>query len=479
MQTVNGFGDMVQQYIGQNILYIFAIFAWFLLLSQWKKQERRVALMAALLLLAAVFNPWSYQLLVSFTKQRNTYYRFFWLIPCEGLAAFFIYESLQKIRNLKHRLLLVSGICIGLLCISTSKENWKLPENSYQLSFDILEVAEQLKDLRTESGQDQITIIADTNISNVIRQYDGNICLPLANYQFGGMDGTEGEVPAVMVMLMNNQEHLDAAMVKETLASNEVDYLVISINNDISLSYMQRLHWQIAVTTSAYHILQYQEPVFHTEPLTAAGLETEEVEVVIPGLTEEYHFLFLADLHIITENNEISPSELENIQSRLLWSSVSDGTTAAEYWGMLPDILDSCSADAVLFGGDMIDFCSSSNVACLKQGLDRIITPYLYVRADHDLKPYWCQGITEEQCQSLHNEIDTNPQVWCMKLPELCVAGINNSTEQISENALQQMKEIFSKGKPVILLTHVPFQSLVDDSLQEASKEVWQDRALV
>ena len=64
MQTVNGFGDMVQQYIGQNILYIFAIFAWFLLLSQWKKQERRVALMAALLLLAAVFNPWSYQLLV-------------------------------------------------------------------------------------------------------------------------------------------------------------------------------------------------------------------------------------------------------------------------------------------------------------------------------------------------------------------------------------------------------------------------------
>ena len=66
-----------------------------------------------------------------------------------------------------------------------------------------------------------------------------------------------------------------------------------------------------------------------------------------------------------------------------------------------------------------------------------------------------------------------------MELPELCVAGLSNSTDQITESGLQQMKEILSKGKPVILLTHVPYKSLIDDSLQKASKKVWQERALV
>ena len=283
----------------------------------------------------------------------------------------------------------------------------------------------------------------------------------------------------IMSMLEYNRDDIPPQAVNDHLLDCQVDYLVININNNISLSYMQRLHWQIVATTTSYHILQYQDPVFSTAPLSAAGLKTEEVEVVIPGLTEEYHFLFLADLHIITENDEISPVELENIQSRLLWSSVSAEATAAGYWDMLPDILDSCNADAVLLGGDMLDFCSTSNIACLKQGLDRLVTPYMYVRADHDIYPFWCEGIMEDQCQTLHNEIDGNQECWYMELPEFCVAGLSNSTDQITESGLQQMKEILSKGKPVILLTHVPYKSLIDDSLQKASKKVWQERALV
>ncbi len=41
------------------------------------------------------------------------------------------------------------------------------------------------------------------------------------------------------------------------------------------------------------------------------------------------------------------------------------------------------------------------------------------------------------------------------------------------------MKEIFAMGKPILLLAHVPFDSKLDSSLQAASKEVWQDRALI
>ena len=483
MQNTTEFILVLQQFFSKNIIYALAGLGGLLYIRDLSQKERRTAILAILAFSLLIFNPIVFECIVLKFNFTAEYYRFFWIMPYHIAIAYLIWSAIQQVKNANIRFIYVCVTVMGIVLLNVQTNDLKLPDNSYQIPDETLEVAETLKQLASEENE-VITVLADNTINNTIRQYDSHIRLPFNKYTFGGVtpETNTETIEGFTSMLMYNQDNLSANSIRKIIDERHIDYLVISINNGISLSYMEHLHWQIVATTSAYHILQYQEPVFCAEPLTAAGLETEEVEVVIPGLTEEYHFLFLADLHIITENDEISPSELENIQSRLLWSSVSDGATAAEYWGMLPDILDSCSADAVLFGGDMIDFCSSSNVACLKQGLDRIITPYLYVRADHDLKPYWCQGITEEQCQSLHSDIgetDNNPEVWCMELPELCVAGINNSTEQISENALQQMKEIFSKGKPVILLTHVPFQSLIDDSLQEASKEVWQDRALV
>ena len=178
MQVVNGFWDMLHQYMGGNILYLFAALAWILFLYQLKKQERRVALLAALLLFAAVFNPLSYRILITVTGQVKTYYRFLWIIPWETAIAYLLYEGMQRMDNLRHRLLLVCGICLGLLCMNTSREQWRLPENSYQLSYDILEVAEHLKSLRTEAGRDRITILADTNICHAIREYDASIIFP-------------------------------------------------------------------------------------------------------------------------------------------------------------------------------------------------------------------------------------------------------------------------------------------------------------
>lgn len=218
---------------------------------------------------------------------------------------------------------------------------------------------------------------------------------------------------------------------------------------------------------------------FTSGPLTDHGMNLEEISVIIPGLTEEYHFLFLADLHIIVENEDVAMEELETVRGRLGWSSVAEGVTAAEYWDSLPEILDSCHADAVLLGGDILDYCSKTNIACLQQGLERLKTPYMYVRADHDSNPYYCEGVTAEDCAAMHEAIDGNQEVWCMELPELCIAGLSNNTSPISEAGLERMKEIFAMGKPILLLAHVPFDSKLDSSLQAASKEVWQDRALI
>lgn len=213
-----------------------------------------------------------------------------------------------------------------------------------------------------------------------------------------------------------------------------------------------------------------------TEPLENI---TEDVYIYIPGLEKEYTFLWMSDLHIITENDEIAADNLETVTSRReLFKNAADMYTD-DYWLQLSSGLDAWGVDAFLFGGDMIDHAANENIACLKQGLDGLDTAYLYVRADHDSIPFYCMVQDMDAVTALHTEIDGYEEVSLIEFDDLCIVGINDSTEQLSEAGLERFKDIYAKGKPIILVTHVPLNSLCDTSLEEYSKEVWDDRALV
>ncbi|MCH5342389.1 MAG: metallophosphoesterase [Acetatifactor sp.] len=209
------------------------------------------------------------------------------------------------------------------------------------------------------------------------------------------------------------------------------------------------------------------------------GISTEEINIHISGLEREYTFLWLSDMHIITENDEIAVEDLETVEGRRESFKNAAGMYSDEFWSRLSKILDDWGADALFFGGDMIDYAANANIACLKEGIDNLDTPYLYVRADHDYFPYYCAVKDEEAIARLHAKIDGYEEISLIEFEDLCLVGINDSTRQISATALQKMKDICAKGKPVILITHVPLNSLYDTSLEEGSKTVWGDKALV
>ena len=209
------------------------------------------------------------------------------------------------------------------------------------------------------------------------------------------------------------------------------------------------------------------------------GISTEEIKIDITGLEKEYTFLWLSDLHIITENDEIAAEDLETVAGRRESFKNAVGMCSDEFWLQLSEALDVWGADALFFGGDMIDHAANANIACLKEGLDKLETPYLYVRADHDYAPYYCAVKDETAVAKLHSEIDGYKEISLIELEDLCLVGINNSTKPVSAAALQEMKDICSKGKSIILITHVPLNSLCDTSLEEESKAVWDGRALI
>ena len=209
------------------------------------------------------------------------------------------------------------------------------------------------------------------------------------------------------------------------------------------------------------------------------GISTDEINVNISGLEKEYTFLWLSDLHIITENDEIAAEDLETVAGRRESFKNTVGMYSDEFWLQLSEALDAWGADAIFFGGDMIDHAANANIACLKEGLDKLETPYLYVRADHDYAPYYCAVKDESAVAGLHAEIDGYKEISLIEFDDLCLVGINDSTRPISAAALQEMKDICGKGKPIILITHVPLNSLYDTSLEEESKAVWDGRALI
>jgi len=215
---------------------------------------------------------------------------------------------------------------------------------------------------------------------------------------------------------------------------------------------------------------------FTTEPLTDKGYVMETLNIELPGVTEEYNLLLVADLHIICQNDEINPDELATVKGRINAFSPDGGrTTAEKMWKTMPSLLDKCNADMILFAGDMTDFCSEANTNALRDGMNSLTTPYSYIRSDHDICPFYInvEGNSDMVCAERQQGMGENARVWYTDLGQVIILCYNRSDRVMDEEGLAVVKEAIAIGKPIILLTHVPFKSLVDESLEKMNRDVF------
>ncbi len=211
-----------------------------------------------------------------------------------------------------------------------------------------------------------------------------------------------------------------------------------------------------------------------------SGLTLEQVHVNVPGCSRTYRFLWISDLHIVIDNEEIAEEQRNMVRNRqTAWAVRSDGMEAGNFWvEELARRINAAQPDAVFFGGDMVDLCSEATIEKLKEGLDQITVPWMYIRADHDVGTHWLKEPDQEKNRRLQAGISDDGEILTLEYPEFIVLGINYSTSPMSDEAVDEAKAISEKGKPIIVLTHVPYDSRVDGSLGETSRIVWQDRNL-
>lgn len=206
-------------------------------------------------------------------------------------------------------------------------------------------------------------------------------------------------------------------------------------------------------TVSEEETTEELEEVVYPKP--QYDFKTEEIIVEIPNLTEEYTIAWVSDLHIVTDDeisDDILEEDLEAVKARYELFQTEDGVPSEELLPEVIDFLNYGKFDGIIFGGDMLDYCSKSNMEKLSTEFARLNpkVPTLYVRADHDYG-FWYGGeaFTESAAENLHKEMADGDdlEMKYLDFDEFIITGINRSTKDMRADQYGILDEIFTEAE--------------------------------
>lgn len=207
--------------------------------------------------------------------------------------------------------------------------------------------------------------------------------------------------------------------------------------------------------------------------------KVDEIVAEAEGLEREYTVAFVNDVHLITDHKsgDVTEDSLPTLRERYETFVTDDGMHGEELWPEVIEFLNYGDFDAVIFAGDILDYCSNSNILTLKEGLGDLKYPadrILYLRSDHDYGGwYGGDGFTDSDGMMLQTFVlDRDASEKVIEFDDFVIVGLNQSYRNFSDRTLEKVTRWLDSGKPVLIATHVPFYSEVDDSLEELSMEV-------
>jgi len=256
MQSVSGFFDLIKQFVNGDGLYAIVCAIGLSFVFKLNIRDKKIALLTGVIFILAVFNPISFSLLSGYPGFEAGYYRLLWIVPVTLIMAYGLGEIIGAV-NKKTRLLLVIIVCICIVNIYIPKENLCMPDNIYQIPDETVDVANELERLRIESNKEQIRVVTDDKLANTIRQYNANICLVLEPHKASQLkDEYDEGYYGLYFMLLNDRDNMDVEHVKMIMLGQRIDYLVVSVNNRVTLGYLFDNGWINVGSTSQYVILE-------------------------------------------------------------------------------------------------------------------------------------------------------------------------------------------------------------------------------
>lgn len=217
-------------------------------------------------------------------------------------------------------------------------------------------------------------------------------------------------------------------------------------------------------------------------PATIDETNIDEYQIAIPGISREYNLLFLTDTHIVLPETEASQEIIDYSNQRLAQFTEENNIISSDQFLSWISSSNEWKLDALLLGGDIIDSPSPANISYLSDSLKQLEIPYIYALGNHDWTYPW-EYMTEKGKEeylpllspyivSAENSFSKNTTFHTLELDDFTIVAINNSDNQIPPEALEEYKKIAEKGKPILLLLHVPFYT---QPLLDKTSTVWQN----
>lgn len=197
--------------------------------------------------------------------------------------------------------------------------------------------------------------------------------------------------------------------------------------------------------------------------------ETVEIE----GLNGEYDFLFLTDTHMIVPDEEDGDKIEDYSDLRFDEFQNEEDISSAEQFDEWIAYANAEKIDALLLGGDIIDYPSVANIEHLEANLEDLKIPYLYALGNHDWTfpwEYMTKKGQETYLPMLEPYMQKDSSIHSIEFEEFIIVAVDNSANQIEPDAMEAYRQILQQKKPVIVMLHVP---LLTQSVLSKAKKVW------
>jgi Icc-related predicted phosphoesterase len=200
----------------------------------------------------------------------------------------------------------------------------------------------------------------------------------------------------------------------------------------------------------------FYEPEYNTDYIT----EVNNIELTNDEVKNKYQFVFVSDLQasIINENEPDEQIRNSLAERNTVFYLTNDNTKVENIFKEAINYTNNKNANALLLGGDIIDSPADSNFQFLRENLNNLKVPYLYALGNHDWSFAWDYHTknAEEQQYPKFTEFMDDVQVSYLEYEDLIILAINDSKDQIDEEALSKIKMVLEKQKPTIVMMHVP-----------------------
>lgn len=204
-----------------------------------------------------------------------------------------------------------------------------------------------------------------------------------------------------------------------------------------------------------------------------------EETILLEGLEKEYDLLFVTDAHVVVRDEYADQSVTKHDEERYPMFVNGGGVDSQTQFEAYIRYANEQGVDGVLFGGDIIDSPSDAKLDWLAEQMSLLEMPYLYVPGNHDWTYPW-EYMTEEGRRNylalLEPFTQGNTEINALDFGEFMVVGVNDSANQVSEAAFPEFDRLYEMGKPMIVMTHVPF---LTQSVLGRAREVWSSPTVI